>query len=239
MAGGDRGIGATSMKRSRKALATLLSFFLLMALGYVATTRETFSEINGLTREIRTKTRYAYVFGSDWKYNNDSPRKSAWRRQNDTDSHWVRFSHVTKGLLHTSRACALLDPVPKVGSGITGRWVMPQAMFMAIEVNLRPDGTYRQFFLSDMAGSNGVSTGDYSFDAESGTLSYGHSKYRRASANGVELLIRDDSWKDWEEKKEIYVTLIKISDDPYQKAGTIEDGDPILGRLYSNGVTEH
>jgi hypothetical protein len=227
------------MRRHYRPLALLLGIALALALGYIASIRETFSEINVLTREIRTRTRQAFIFESEWKYGNDSPRRAARREQRTDDkSHWKRFSHVTKGLLHTSRACSLLDPVPEVSSGITGRWVMPQAMFMAIEVSLRSDGTFEQFFYSDMAGSSGISTGDYSFDKESGTLFYGHSTYRRASANGVELLIRDDSWKDWEEKRAIYVTLIKTSDDPHQKAASIQPGDPILERLYSNGVTE-
>lgn len=229
----------TSMKRPRRVLAIVLGIALALGMSYVATIRETFSEINVNSREIRTRTRQAFIFESEWKYNNDSPRRAARRKQRPDDgSQWERFSHLTKGLLHTSRACSLLDPVPKVGSGITGKWVMPQAMFIAIEVSLRSDGTYEQFFYSDMAGSNGISTGTYSFDEETGTLSYGHSKYRRASANGVELLIRDDSWKGWAESKEIYVTLIKISDDPNQNAASIESGDPILAKLYSNGITE-
>lgn len=110
---------------------------------------------------------------------------------------------------------------------------------MGIEVNLRPDGTYRQEFFSDVKGADGISTGDYSFDSTTGVLTYGHSTYHRASANGLELLIRDDSWADWQAKKEIYVTLIKISDDPYHEQGYIEQDDPILKQLYSNGVRKH
>lgn len=134
--------------------------------------------------------------------------------------------------------CSERNAAPVVNNSIEGRWVMPRAMFMHIEVNLRPDGTYRQEFYSDMAGSNGISTGDYSFDSTTGVLTYGHSTYHRASANGIELLIRSDSWADWQAKKEIYVTLIKISDDPYQEQGIIEEGDAILKQLYSNGVRE-
>ena len=132
--------------------------------------------------------------------------------------------------------CSKSNPLPKVNNSIEGRWVKPRTWSMGIEVNLRPDGTYRQEFFSDVKGFDGVTTGAYSFDSTTGVLTYGHSTYHRASANGLELLIRSDSWADWQAKKEIYVTLIKISDDPFHEEGIIEQDDPILEQLYSNGV---
>jgi len=110
---------------------------------------------------------------------------------------------------------------------------------MRIELNLRPDGTYRQEFFSDMKGADGVTTGKYTFDPTTGVLTYGHNTFHRASANGLELLMRSDSWDNWRSKKEIYVTLIKISDDPNLEVGHIDEGDPILDLLYSNGVTRN
>ena len=106
---------------------------------------------------------------------------------------------------------------------------------MRIELNLRPDRTYHEDFFSDFGGGR-TPEGDYSFDSSSGILKYGYNTYHRATVNGLELLIRDDSWNDWKEKKTIYVALIKISDDPSSKTGHLEENDPILRRLFSNGV---
>ena len=47
--------------------------------------------------------------------------------------------------------CSKRDAAPKVNSSIEGRWVMPRALFMHIEVNLRPDGTYRQIDCAPLA----------------------------------------------------------------------------------------
>jgi hypothetical protein len=135
--------------------------------------------------------------------------------------------------------CSKGSAAPKVNSRIEGRWVMPRSWSMQIELNLRPDGTYRQEFFSDVKGFDGITTDKYDFDSKTGILTYGRNTYHRASANGFELLIRDDSWENWKAKKEIYVTLIKISDDPMLEIGHIDDGDPILDLLYSNGVSRN
>ena len=97
------------MKRSRKVIVIVLSLALALAMGYIATIRETFSEVNLTTRQIRTKSRHAFVIDSEWRY---TTTRSAGLPESSDKGEWIRFSHVTKGLLHTSRACNLTAPIP-------------------------------------------------------------------------------------------------------------------------------
>lgn len=96
------------MRRLRRVISIVLSFVILLGIGYIATIRETFSEVNLTTRQIRTKSRHAFVIDSEWRY---TTTRSAGLPESSDKGEWIRFSHVTKGLLHTSRVCNLTAPI--------------------------------------------------------------------------------------------------------------------------------
>ncbi|MES2477151.1 MAG: hypothetical protein V4640_15305 [Verrucomicrobiota bacterium] len=90
------------MKRIVPAL--LIGLVLIGGVAFFALSTDERIEVNAMTGAVRTKTRYAYVFNSEWKVRSTWIGESAVRQGISTANGWQYLSVVSKRLFYMAHA---------------------------------------------------------------------------------------------------------------------------------------
>lgn len=93
-----------------------IGVLVLVLVGFLGVTRDTYIEVNAMTGAIRTSKRFVFVYQTPWVVRGNWLAESAARQGMATDGGWKRISTVADRLGYTSIGCSRAPVSYRVGT---------------------------------------------------------------------------------------------------------------------------